>query len=232
MRKKPFVVLLAFVLSLAAAPGTGLASDPPILGKWILLVDTPNGELEVELELRLEGERLTGSAYLFENTVSLASAAFADQKILIELNLGAASFRLAGLLQDGRLSGIWEQMGGEANGTWSGARKPAPAPPPAAGSIAGEWESIAATPEGDLAFVALLKQEGQAVTGSLGAADGSFSIPMKNVAFSDGKLVFEVDYLGGTFRIQARLAEGKLIGIWESLDGSLSGAWSATRKSP
>src|SRR5262245_10879263 len=95
------------MLFLAARPVVGGVED--ILGKWIAKAQTPNGPLEMEFELKMEGNQLLGSG--FQGSFPLNGLKFEDPNLSLEMSLGGMNFRLTGLLKEGRFSGKWEQVG-------------------------------------------------------------------------------------------------------------------------
>ncbi len=116
-------------------------------------------------------------------------------------------------------------------------KKPAPAPPPAAApaptanvatpAIAGLWDAVAKSPDGDLQLQMEFKLEGETLVGSFKTPDGT--TPFSKLDFTNDKLSFEVEYMGGNYRIELILANDKLAGTWSVIAGPESGPFSAER---
>jgi SAM-dependent methyltransferase len=111
------------------------------------------------------------------------------------------------------------------------ATAPAAAPAPAAKSatpaIVGLWNAVAKSPDGDLQVQMEIKLEGETLVGFFKTPDGTIPLPKLN--FTNDKLSFEVEYMGGTYRIELILANDKLAGKWSAVAGSESGPFSAER---
>ncbi len=115
------LAVLALMLFFAARPGVGGVED--ILGKWVAKAQTPHGPLEMEFELKMEGNQLLGSAAAFQGSFPLSGLKFEDPNLSLEMNFAGTNFKLTGLLKEGRFSGKWEQVGTEVQGTWTAERK-------------------------------------------------------------------------------------------------------------
>src|SRR6059036_768098 len=220
---------LALVLALGA-PLPGFAGVEAILGKWLAKAETPAGPVELEIEIRQEGAQLVGTAVTLQASIPLQNLVFEEPNISVELRgAGGQTFRLKGTLKDGRFSGTYEQVGGDMKGPWSMERRAAPASAPATDTgISGTWSSVSVTPNGDLALVLELKQEGEKVTGTVGSEMGT--LPIKDGSYKDNALRYDVEFGGNTYRTEGTLKDGKFTGKWSTVGGTDSGPWSAARK--
>ena len=226
---------VALALVLLALPVTSFADTGAVAGKWTVQADTPQGPMELGFDLKLEGGQLVGTVTTLQSVIPMSELKFEDPQLSMQINVMGGDFKLTGVLKEGKLTGTWEQIGGEMKGTWTAQRDAAPssAPVPTAQpstGIDGSWNSVAVTPEGDLAFGMELKSSGSTIEGRLIA--GGATIPISKASFADGKLSFEIEYDGGLYRIEATLAGDKLSGKWSAVDGTDSGAWSAARSKP
>jgi hypothetical protein len=220
------LAILALMLFFAARPGVGGVED--ILGKWVAKAQTPNGPLEMEFELKMEGNQLLGSAAAFQGSFPLNGLKFEDPNLSLEMNLGGMNFKLTGLLKEGRFSGKWEQVGTEVQGTWTAERKVTTAATPTAGGIAGAWSSVAVTSQGELLFSLDLKQDGETITGTVSSELGA--LPIQAATFKSDTLQFDIDLNGTIYRTNAVLKDDKLSGRWVHVGTNDGGAWSAIRK--
>ena len=221
------LIILAFILPVIPA----VAGVDAILGKWLAKAQTPNGPLELEIELKLNGNQLVGTMGTLQGAIPLANIKFEDPDLSVEATLGAATFKLTGVLKDDKFTGRWTQVGADVSGTWSAERKPAGPMPSVTDSttgISGAWTSVSVTSGGDLTMTLDLKQEGDTLTGTLSSELGT--LPIKAATFKDNKVQFDVEFGGNTYRTEGTLTENKFTGKWTAVGGTDTGAWSATRK--
>jgi hypothetical protein len=217
----------------AAAPAEA-GARASLSGSWNSVSVTPNGELALTLDLKQEGENISGTLSSERGTVPIQAAALKEDKFQFDVELGGTVYRVESMLKENKLDGKWYPAAGGEGGAWSATRKtagPATAAPSAASgpaAIEGAWSAIAVSPDGELPFQVVFKQSDGVLIGQVVTSDGT--IPIQKLAFSENKLSFEVDYMGGTYRINAVLTDGKFAGKWSSVAGSDSGAFSATRK--
>jgi hypothetical protein len=230
MRKKLSLAVLSLLLACGFAAEPGLAGIESILGKWLIKAETPNGPIEVEFEMRQEGNQLVGTAAMMQGTIPLSAIKYEEPNLTVELSLGGSNYRLLGTLKDGKFTGTWEQVGGDMKGTWSAERKAggALAAPAGAAGIAGTWNSISVTPNGDLALTLELRQEGDKINGTLSSDMGS--VPIQAVSYKENKLQFDVDLGGTVYRVEGIHKENKVEGKWYPAAGGEGGSWNATRK--
>ncbi len=226
-------VLVCLVL---ACPTIWSAGTDSVVGKWLVHAETPQGPLELAFDLTMDGDRLVGTVTVLESVITASALKFEDPQLTMQINLMGADYKLAGALQDGKLSGNWEQIGGEMKGAWTAERPATPAAPaasapakPGTAGIEGTWNSVAITPDGDLAFTLELRLSSTAVEGKI--TSGSTSVPLKGT-FTDNKVSFQVEHSGGLYRLEATLAGDKLTGKWSAVDGTDGGVWSADRGRP
>ena len=220
------LAVLALMLFFAARPGVGGVED--ILGKWVAKAQTPHGPLEMEFELKMEGNQLLGSAAAFQGSFPLSGLKFEDPNLSLEMNFAGTNFKLTGLLKEGRFSGKWEQVGTEVQGTWTAERKGPTATTAAAGGISGVWSSVAVTSQGELLLSLDLKQDGEKLTGTVSSELGS--LPIQAATFKDDTLQFDIDMNGTIYRTSAVLKDDKFSGRWVNVGTNDGGPWSATRK--
>jgi hypothetical protein len=201
-----------------------------LLGKWQVKAETPNGPLDLEFEFRQESGQIQGTASTVQGSVPFSAIKFEGTKLAMDLALGDSTYKLNATLQEGKLDGTWEQVGGAMKGTWTAVRSAAPAPVTAspAGGVLGSWNTVAVTPNNDITATLELKQEGEKLTGVISSDMGS--LPIQAASFKDNKLQFDLELGGNTYRVSATLAGDKLDGGWAPAAGGEGGAWRATRK--
>ncbi len=228
MKRESLIVSCLLCMGLALTGAPARAGIENIIGKWNAKAVTPNGPIELELEIKAEGTELVGTLAGFQGTVPLSNLKFEDPNLSLEVTLAGSTFKLIGILKDGKFDGKYEQVGTDFKGAWTAERKVASAPAMTASSISGSWNSIAVTPNGDLAMRLDLKQDAETLTGTLGSEMGT--IPIQAASFKENKLQFNVDIGGTMYRVEANLADDKFSGQWSAVGGTDTGAWNATRK--
>ncbi len=212
------------------APIVATSAATGISGSWNTISVTPNGELALTLDLKQEGEKVSGTLTSEMGSAPIQAASFKENKLQFNVDLGGTVYRVEGNLLENAFDGKWYPSAGGEGGSWRATRRAA-APPQAAAepvNVEGTWQSTAVTPDGELPFDVVLKQAGGVLSGQIVTPDGTLSL--QKVSFSESNLSFEVDYMGGTYRIEATLAGNKFTGKWSSVSGSDTGAWSAVRK--
>lgn len=212
--------VFAFVIAGQASPGGAVK----IAGKWLAKADTPNGPVDLVFDIQQEGDRLTGTAVVFETTTPINSLKFDDGKFSGEITVMGGNYRLAATLAGGKMTGTWEEVAGEYRGTWT-AEQATVAP---VSAIVGSWDITAAMPEGDAAYLLELNQEGDALTGTIGGEMGA--APLTALSYKDGTLHFEVDGGGNLYIVDGALEGETLKGRWAISGGGESGTWSGKRK--
>ncbi len=225
--------LVLGILSLLVLSGSTATASPAgiesVVGKWLGKAETPNGPIDFEFELKQEGGLLTGTATVMQSVVPMSAVKFEEPNLVAEFNLGGSSYKLLGALKEGKFSGGWEQVGSDMKGTWSADRKQAaPAATPAVGGIAGSWNTISNTPNGELALTMELNQDGDKLAGTLGSEMGTVQI--QAASFKEGKLQYDVELGGTVYRVEGTLQGDKIEGKWYPVAGGEGGTWHATRK--
>ncbi len=215
-----FAVMLALAIVLPASQ----AGAQSIAGKWLANADTPNGPVELVFEILQEGSQLKGTATVFDTLTPISALRFDDGKFSGEITVMGGNYRLVASVSGSKMSGTWEQVGGEYKGTWTAER----AATASATGIAGAWDIVADTPDGNVAYLLELNQQGDALSGTIGGDMGS--APLDALSYKDGKLHFEVDPGGGIYVIDGTLEGDNLKGRWAVSGGGPSGTWSGKRK--
>jgi hypothetical protein len=234
MHKRLMLMSMAILLVWGFMFTSGFAGPEKIVGKWQIKAETPDGPRDLEFEFKLEGTTLAGIISSARGSAPLSALKFEDPSFAAEVNTGSDNFKLTATLKDGKLAGTWEQVGTGAKGTWVAERKAASAStaPAATGgpAILGTWMVVAVTPEGDMPFQAEFSQSGTTLSGKMIVQSGE--IPLQKLQFSENKLTFQLDFRGGTYKVEATLTNDKFAGRWADVNGSDSGTLAAERKKP
>jgi hypothetical protein len=203
-----------------------------IIGSWDSVATTPNGDLPAVMEIKQDGGKFSGQIVSDMGSIPLQAVTFMDNQFQFDITLGDNTYRVKAALSGDKLDGGWAPSAGGEGGPWKATRKAAAATPAAVNipaPIEGSWDATAQTPEGEMRFVLEVKNTSGTLSGAMTAQDGS-STPMQKPVFADNRLSFVVDYMGGTYRVEATLADGKLAGKWFTVGGGDSGTLTATRK--
>jgi hypothetical protein len=224
---KTRIILLstfACIIALAIPLPANQAGAQAIAGKWLGNADTPNGPVDLAFEIQQDGSLLKGTATVLDASSPISALRFEDGKFSGEITVMGGNYRLAATVSGARMTGTWEQVGGEYKGTWTAERATAT---PAAG-IAGAWDIVAVTPDGNRTYLLELDQRGDALSGTIGSEMGT--APLDALSYKDGKLHFEVD--GGTdvYVIDGALEGDNMKGRWAITLTGASGTWSGKRK--
>jgi hypothetical protein len=216
----------------AAATPVPAPSAGGIVGAWSTVAVTPNGDMAATLELKQEAEKLMGVISSDMGSLPIQAASFKDNKLQFDLELGGNTYRILATLDGDKLNGGWAPAAGGEGGAWRATRKASSAPSapaaPAPSGIAGSWNVVAVTPDGNMQFVAEIKQAGNDLSGTVVTPDGR--ITMQKLVITDNKVTFEVEYMGGTYRVEATLTNEKLSGKWSAVGGGEGGALTGERK--
>jgi hypothetical protein len=221
----------------AAAPAAAPAAAGGIAGLWNTVAATPNGDLPALMELKMEGDKLSGEIRSDMGSMPIQAASFSGKALQFDLVLGNSTYRIQATLEGDKLTGGWGPAAGGEGGAWNATRraappaeKPVPAASAPAPAAAGTWMVVAQTPEGPMQFQVEIKQAGSTLTGVMITPGGS--IPLQKPEFTDNKLIFLVNFQGGTYRVETTMAGDKLSGKWSAVDGSDNGTLTAERKKP
>ncbi len=225
MRMKTITILAALITFLAPALGTTIVDD--LSGVWIARAVTPQGPLELELELENENGELIGSIAAFDVSMPLTNLNFDHPNLSLKMNLAGMDFELSGVLTDGKFSGTWRQVAGEMQGTWTAERK-AEQPPIEKKDITGVWDALAETPAGELEMVLDVVVKDGKISGTLSSDLGS--LPIQSASLHGTTLTFEIDLAGTVYRTSSELGNDTLTGEWVSSELGDGGAWSATKR--
>jgi len=96
------------------------------------------------------------------------------------------------------------------------------------GKLTGSWEGMAtSTQQGEFAITMELEQNGEEVTGSLSAPEGTAEI--SSGTFKKNKLEFRLDAPEATYTVTGNLRKGELSGVWSS-DAGDKGTWQIKKR--
>lgn len=111
----------------AAAPATAPApaaepAAPPVVGLWNAVANSAEGDLQIQMEIRLEGGALVGFFKTQGGAIPFPKLNFADDKLSFEVQYEGTMYLIELTLSNDKLSGKWSALAGPENGTFSAER--------------------------------------------------------------------------------------------------------------
>jgi hypothetical protein len=127
-RRLPVVMMLVVgLVAMSRAeekPKEEPASKGPA-GHWSCVQNLPGGQTRpFELQLRQDGDLLTGSVWVAEGQASVKGTADVDG-FRLEVEGDTGTYEVKGKVDGDKIGGTWSL--GTAEGTWEGTRQPKPA---------------------------------------------------------------------------------------------------------
>ncbi|MBM3814484.1 MAG: hypothetical protein FJW20_22900 [Acidimicrobiia bacterium] len=198
-------------------------------GHWKGSIQTPNGELDVEIDLAQDGDKgWIGSLSIpSQNAKGLGLLNVAVKEGSISFALKAPGQpRFQGTIdkEGGKMTGQFIQSGTEMTFqlTRTGEAKVEKPVRNAALSkeLEGTWEGTLDTPQGSLRLRVVLSNEAGAGTGSLFSVDqGNTELPIARITQKDAAVILEVPLIDGGFR--GELKGNEMAGEWSQRGNSL-----------
>ena len=238
---KKFFGVLAASAMIAFTSGSAFAQSGPA-GDWTLAMATPQGTTNVALSLKVAGDKVTGEMNSPMGPVAVAgTAAGNDINVTADIAIQgmALTFVIGGKVEGDTMAGT-VKVGdfGEFpfTGTRAGAVAAAAAAPAATTTAAaitdlnGKWDiKIVIAGMGEMPAVAMMKQDGEKLSGTISGPAGEMAIA-GSVTGKSVKIDFEADTPQGklpvtmTGDIGATSVTGKA-----SIAGMGEADWTATR---
>jgi hypothetical protein len=185
-----------------------MAAAADVAGKWNVTATTSSGrEYKLELELKNEGGKLTGTMASSEGSIALEDVQLNGDQLSYKLPAGAGyavKFTVAGDSMKGTFSG-----GDGATGQTTAVRAGAAA----SGGIAGKWKMSANSSGGRQYDVQLdLAQEGGKITGTASVPDGS--APIEEAKLDGDQLTFKISNGEGVYSLKLTVAGNAMKGSY------------------
>ena len=194
MTRKSLLVLVVALASLVWAQASSAQVD--ISGAWIVTVDSPQGQMQIDTNFKQVGEKVTGDV-----TSPMGSVEFAGTLVNDELTVSYSvpvqgqtlEIRMTGKVANDTITGALE-LAGMGQVAWSAKRKPpsavAAAPPAApvtvsatsatgaaaSQGVTGKWNVTVQMGPNAMPLTATLKQDGEAVSGTIGTPMGDLPV--------------------------------------------------------
>jgi|GEM_PF-268904 len=238
-----FCLALGQTTSTTQTPGAG---SNPVIGRWEgVSKGAAIGELNITMELKEEGGKITGTIVAAQGNLPLTNGRFADGKLTIDFTTpDNLTGKIVGAVKDNKMVGEWSlgadisgtfectRVGGTAAASGPGAPGGSTAPAGSGASLAdvitGDWDAVVSSPNfGDIQLTMQLKLEGDKVSGVVNAPQGS--APITKGSWADNKLTITVEVPNGAVNFTATMREGTLTGDFD-FAGQATGTWKATKK--
>lgn len=239
---KNFLSVLAVAAVLAVSPGSALAQSGPA-GEWELAMTTPQGTTKVGLDLKVEGEKVSGTMSNAMGPIGVSGTTSGDAvKLNAEINLQgmAIAFVIDGKVTGNDIAGTvkvgdfgeFPFTGKRAGAAPAAAAAAAPAAT-AAGAIKdlnGKWDiKLVIAGMGEMPATAVMKQEGDKVTGTLSGPAGDLAIA-GTVTGTAVKIDFEAETPQGKLPVTMTGTIGQTSVTGKaSIAGMGEADWTATR---
>jgi hypothetical protein len=248
-----FIVLMAMlavtwpmhIVAYAQATQTGADLKPEaVAGKYQGTATTPNGDMPLTVELKVDKGTLVGTIDSGHGPVAVTGASITGVRVTLSIDMGGMAGTIAGTVNGDRIEGTWTMA--EANGpfmltkvTGDAARPAANAPAPAGAAapsnapasgdvLSGAWDGVTGNADMSVPFSMRLKLDGDKVTGDISSDQGGAQFLPGT--WKDGALTVSFEFNGmGTVTMVGSIKEGKLVGSMD-FAGQMQMSWAAVKK--
>lgn len=212
------------------------ATSPRFAGEWLATGDLPDGQQSKTTMTidKTDGKLVAVSTNENGEETKMDRVKVDGKKITLEVDMESdGQFGTIGasasLNDKGELVGTWYLKGSDGTdyGTadWNAVRS-------SSSLLAGTWNGVGKSDEGDDNHKAVFKKSGGAFQGNISSDEGG--IDLEDLKVSANVVSFKLPYLGGTLKIKASPRSAtKLVGKWTFFDASESelatGDWIATK---
>ena len=117
MKRIALLLALTIVLpvALAAQAPTQKTAPPSVAGKWSMTLETPHGKLTATIDLKVDGQKVTGTFVTDHSDKVELTGKFAEGKLTFKINEGDLTF--TGTLKDAdTLNGVVSSERGDLAG--------------------------------------------------------------------------------------------------------------------
>ncbi|HYX27065.1 MAG TPA: hypothetical protein VE863_00760 [Pyrinomonadaceae bacterium] len=216
-RSKKIVRIAGFaiVICLATIAAVAQGTNPSLTGKYQGTAKSPDGEVQLKLELTDDGGKISGQVTSPHGVYKITKAQVTDGVLTLDAE-GTNSKGKMTLRQKG------DVLAGEF--TADGKTGSVEFKKSAADDISGEWDAVADAQGQPFPFTLVLKLDGDKITGSSNSQLGLANIT--EGTWKEGKLAVALE---GNITLVATMVEGKLSGDYD-FQGQTSGKWVAVKK--
>ena len=209
-------------------------SAASIVGKWNAKSTTDNGDLESVVTFTKDGDKFKGSSKSEQNSLDFDSVSVEGKEVEVELTLDYEGTDIpvtirAEQTDADHLNGKWvifDESGQEsASGEWDAERA-------LMLDLAGAWDVVATTDDGDLEIQSVFEKTESGYEGKSDTNDGS--VDYTSISVADNEVKLGLPFGDGSVKIEASYTEkNKLTGKWHYFENSdseeASGDWVASK---
>lgn len=205
------------------------APADPLSGRYEGVAKSEDRQVPLILELKKEGNKITGRAISGDTTVEITEATFVDGTLTLKFGELKGSLiakvdgetMLGDFIHEARKGKVeLKRVAEQRKSTLITGELGTP-------NLTGEWEAVADANGEPFPFTLMLKVEGDKVTGSSSSQLGESAI--STGTWKDGQLNFTLDSPNGIITMNATVIEGKLSGLFD-FAGQLQGKWVAVKR--
>lgn len=220
------IALIAIVGSIGVAAygqSAAAAGADTLSGRYEGTAKSEGAEAPVTLDIKREGDRITGRAVSRDTVAEIAEATFSEGTLTVKFVEGKGL--LTAKVDGDKIIGDW--VNGARKGTVELKKVTTVAAESGSENLSGEWDAIADANGQPFPFLLTLKVDGDKVSG--GSSSQLGDSPISSGSWKDGQLSFTLDSANGAISMTATVIEGKLSGMFDYA-GQLQGKWVAVRK--
>jgi hypothetical protein len=198
------------------------ASPASAAGKWEITATDPDGaQRRATLELRQEGEKLTGQIVLDSGeSLPVSAGKVSGDSISFTIPIGEGDIAVTGKVAGDTVAGEYTMPGG-GKGKFTARRA-------GTASLSGRWKVVAKDAEGnEIRSMLDLKVEGDRLTGAISTESGD-SAPLLEGKVQGDSFSFKIYVGDGNIEVKGRQESGRLVGEFVTPNGS-KGTYVATR---
>jgi hypothetical protein len=204
--------LLGAVLAITAFA----QQQPSVAGKYEGTAKTPNGDVQLTLELKEDAGKISGQVTSPHGSYNIVKAVMTDGVLTIDAEGNGTKGKMVLRSKGEALAGDFTVDGQTGAVEFKKAA--------AKDDISGEWDAVADAQGQAIPFTLSLKLDGDKVSGSSDSQLGHANIV--SGSWKDGKFSVVLD---GNVALVAVMVDGKLSGEYD-YNGQGSGKWVAVRK--
>jgi hypothetical protein len=111
-------MMKTIALCLLALASAAVLATHPLEGRWVGSIDTDRGQMQIALELKADGSRLTGAVKTPHGDWPVQSVTDAKGVYTVTFSTGDETGAMVGPVKDGMFSGKWTN-GSVSTGTFT-----------------------------------------------------------------------------------------------------------------
>lgn len=188
-----------------------LAAAVDVTGKWDVVAQASGGrEYNLELILKEEGGKLTGTLGGPQGVIPLSDVQFAGDQLSFKFSVGEGTYEIKMTAGGKAMKGSYVSPTG-ATGPVEAKR---PAPPAAAANIAGKWKLEAKSEAREHRVTLEFKEDAGKLSGWLTTEQGEV-VQLSDIKLEGGDLTFKINVEPGPYELKFTVGEGSMKGTYK-----------------